>query len=138
MDAIKAKLLATFKMNDLGAASYILGIQITRDRKARTISLSQQQYIKRVVEQCGMADRKAAYTPMAPGIHLMADNPDGDNTTILKMEINGHIISYAAIMGSIMYTMMDMHPDLAYTVGILGRFSSNPKVYHWEATKHTL
>lgn len=31
MDSIKAKLPATFKIKDLGAASYILGIQITHD-----------------------------------------------------------------------------------------------------------
>ncbi|KIJ06565.1 hypothetical protein PAXINDRAFT_35872, partial [Paxillus involutus ATCC 200175] len=41
MDSVKAKLSVAFKMRDLGEAKYILGIEINRDRKLRTISLSQ-------------------------------------------------------------------------------------------------
>ena len=38
MDQIKSALGATFKMRDLGKAKYILGIELKRDRQARTIS----------------------------------------------------------------------------------------------------
>ncbi|HVH78874.1 MAG TPA: reverse transcriptase domain-containing protein, partial [Stellaceae bacterium] len=34
-----------FKLRDLGSTSYLLGIEITRDRPNRTISLCQRQYI---------------------------------------------------------------------------------------------
>ncbi|KIJ15153.1 hypothetical protein PAXINDRAFT_38949, partial [Paxillus involutus ATCC 200175] len=44
VDSIKAKLSASFKMHDLGEAKYILGIEIKRNRKLHTISLSQSQY----------------------------------------------------------------------------------------------
>ena len=48
MDSIKAKLSASFKMWNLGEAKYILGIEIKRNRKFRTISLSQSQYSRTV------------------------------------------------------------------------------------------
>ena len=28
------------------------------------------------------------------------------------------------------------HPDIAYTVGVLVQFNSNPGMAHWKATKH--
>ena len=54
MDSIKAKLSASFKMRDLGEAKYILGIESKRNRKFQTISLSQSQYSRTVLECTGM------------------------------------------------------------------------------------
>lgn len=138
MNSIKSKLSATFKMRDLGPASYILRIAISRDQKMRTISLSQKQYINQVVERCGMSNSKPIWTPMAPNTQLLAENPDGNNTSIFKMKIGDQNVSYASIVGSIMYAVMGTQPDLAYTVGGLGRFSSNPKAHHWTAAKRAL
>ena len=42
-------------MKDLGEAHFVLGIQIERNRQARTLSISQQQYIKKVVERFDMS-----------------------------------------------------------------------------------
>ena len=42
MDKVKAMLASKFKMRDLGKASYALGIEIKRDRRKRTIRLSQR------------------------------------------------------------------------------------------------
>lgn len=66
MNQIKTKLSSLFKMRDLGPASYILGIEIIRDRPKRTVSLSQRQYIRTVLERYGMADCRPMWTPMAP------------------------------------------------------------------------
>lgn len=138
MDSIKAKLSSAFKMKDLGPASYILGIAISRDRLKRTISLSQAQYIKTVVERCGMADSKPAWTPMETRPNLSMDDPNGDNTPIFEMDINGRNVSYSSIVGSLMYATMGTRPDLAFVVGALGRFSSSPKRHHWAMAKHAL
>lgn len=37
-----------------------------------------------------------------------------------------------------MYAMLATRPDLAYTVGVLGRYSANPKKCHWELAKRCL
>lgn len=37
-----------------------------------------------------------------------------------------------------MYAMLGTRPDIAHTVGILGRFSANPKQIHWAAAKRLL
>ena len=37
-----------------------------------------------------------------------------------------------------MYAMVATRPDLAYVVGVVSRYMSNPGRKHWEAVKHIL
>lgn len=46
---LKKSLEREFEMNDLGAATRILGMDIVRDRKAGTLKLSQEVYLKKVL-----------------------------------------------------------------------------------------
>ena len=43
---------------------------------------------------------------------------------------------YAHAVGSLMYLAISTRPDIAYVVGVLSRFSSNPGYAHWAAVKH--
>ena len=43
-----------FDMNDLGKASYVLGIQILRDRSSAIMRLSQQTYIEHILKRFNM------------------------------------------------------------------------------------
>ena len=47
-------------------------------------------------------------------------------------------ISYASIVGSLMYVMLCTIPNICYSVGILSRYQSNPGREHWTAVKHIL
>ena len=37
-------------------------------------------------------------------------------------------IPYASVVGSLMYAQVCTRPDIAYAVGVLGRYQSNPGV----------
>ena len=124
-------------MQDLGEVSYILSIKIEHDRRNHTISLSQKQYCKTILKRCGMDDSKPAAMPMSSSIRLTADDPE-DNTIIHQMNINGKVVSYPSVVGSLMYAMLGTRPDLAYTVGNMGCYSASPKKCHWEAAKRAL
>ena len=54
LQAVKAWLHGLFSMNDLGDASYILGMKIYRDRSWRMIGLSQSACIDKVLERFKM------------------------------------------------------------------------------------
>ena len=43
-------------MKDLGNASFVLGIQILRDRSQGILRLSQKSYIEKVLNRFGMKD----------------------------------------------------------------------------------
>jgi len=47
-------------------------------------------------------------------------------------------VPYLAAVGALMYLATSTHPDIAYTVGCLARFNSNPGIAHWHAVKHLL
>jgi hypothetical protein len=136
---IKGMLSSSFEMRDLGTAKYLLGIEIVRDRKKRTIALNQCQYIDKVLDRYGMTNCKPVFTPMATGTDLSAFDPESDET-IPQMALveGGPVISYQSVVGSSMYAMLGTRPDIAHTVGVLGRFSANPKGIHWAAAKRLL
>lgn len=47
-----------FEMKDLGAAKYILGMEIKRDRSKRKLWLSKRKYITNVLDKFNMFDCK--------------------------------------------------------------------------------
>jgi len=116
-EKMKRRLLRLFKMHDLGEAKHLLGIEITRDRAKRTISLSQRQYILKMLQKYGLQDCKPVATPMDPGLALSkAQCPEPNSDEWLEMQ--GKL--YKNIIGSLMYAMVATRPDICYTVGALG------------------
>ena len=47
-------------------------------------------------------------------------------------------IPYSSLVGSLMYAQVCTHPDIAFVVGMLGRYLSNPGSQHWKAAKKVL
>ena len=70
INVLKRKLANSFAMKDLGAAKQILGMRITRDRKDRKLTLSQGEYIEKVLERFRMQDAKPISTPLASHFKL--------------------------------------------------------------------
>ena len=49
-----------------------------------------------------------------------------------------HKIPYLATVGTLMYLATTTRPDIAYSVGVLARFNSNPGWAHWLVVKHLM
>ena len=54
----KARIGSKFKLTDLGPISWLLGMQVTRDRPNRTLSLSQHAYIDTIIDLLDMVGRE--------------------------------------------------------------------------------
>ena len=67
MHKTKRFLAKNFEMKDLGDASFVLGIQIHRDRSWGILGLSQKIYIEKVLKRYGMQNCKPRDTPVAKG-----------------------------------------------------------------------
>ena len=63
IESIKRKLIARFKMTDMGDVSLVLGMHVTRDRQNNTLTISQENYTKSILEKIGMASCKPSSTP---------------------------------------------------------------------------
>jgi hypothetical protein len=66
LTSFKAQLGARFKIKDMGDLSQLLGMHITCDRSARTISLDQSKYLRDILAKYGMTDYKPSSLPMDP------------------------------------------------------------------------
>jgi hypothetical protein len=63
--SLKAQLGARFKIKDMGDLSQLLGMHITRNRSARTISLDQSKNMRDFLAKYGMT-REAIVPPYGP------------------------------------------------------------------------
>ncbi|KAH9769617.1 hypothetical protein KPL71_012080 [Citrus sinensis] len=118
---LKAELMAVFEMKDLGPAAKILGMQIKRDRHAKTLFLTQTGYLKRVVNIFGMVNSKPVTTPVAVHFKLSKQHAPQEEADIDHMRK----IPYSSAVGSIMYAMVCTRPDVAYGIGLVSRFMGN-------------
>ena len=44
-------------------------------------------------------------------------------------------VPYASAVGGLMYAMIATRPDIAFAVGVVSTYMSNPVKKHWEAAK---
>ena len=63
IEKIRSKLMEKFKTTDMANVSLMLGMQITRDREKKTLTISQDEYTKSILERFGMANCKPVSTP---------------------------------------------------------------------------
>lgn len=129
--SLKQQLSKTFSMKELGPAKHILGMQIVRDRKARKLWLSQEAYIKKVLQRFNMEKAKPVSTPLA--LHFKLSKEQCPSTIEDKERMKN--VPYASAVGSLMYAMVCTRPDIAHAVGLVSRFLSNPGREHWNAVK---
>ncbi|CAI7902867.1 unnamed protein product [Closterium sp. NIES-54] len=129
MEQMKQQLQQRLKCKDLGDLTHYLGMAITRDRPARTITLSLSHYIGQILEKFEMAQASPMATPLLFG-HQLAPPASPSSSTR----------PYAELVGSLMYAMMCTRPDLAYPISVLARFLGPGRhiEVHWKAAKRVL
>jgi hypothetical protein len=109
VEEFKEEMKRAFLMSDLGLLSFYLGIEVRQD--AGGITLRQAHYAKKILEMAGMADCKAAATPMEERLRLSRDS--------MAEEVDATL--YHHIVVSLRY-LIHTRPDLTYAVGYVSRF----------------
>ena len=88
-------------MEDMGDATYVLGIKISRDRTSKLLYLDQEKFIENILRRFKMDKCKSLNTPVSKGQHLSKTMCPRDQIEILEMET----VPYAQAVGSLMYAM---------------------------------
>eukprot|EP00253_Pinus_taeda_P031702 PITA_31702 len=127
----KTQLSSKFDMKDLGAANYILGMEIKRDRAKRKLWLNQRKYVETILQRFNMQDSKSVKVPIPIGVRLSAEQCPKTQ----EAEEDMSHVPYASAVGSLMYAMVCTRPDIAHAVGVLSRFMSKPGKEHWTTMK---
>ncbi|CAI7878123.1 unnamed protein product, partial [Closterium sp. NIES-54] len=128
---VKSELQKRHTCTDLGELRSYLGLQITRDRARRTITLTQSPMVHHVLQRFGFQFSSPQSTPLPTGQSLSA--PPSDES----VELSG---LYPETVGCLMYLMTCTRPDLAYPLSILARYVApgRHRPEHWEAAKRVL
>jgi hypothetical protein len=121
-------------MKDLGEASYVIGIEIHRDKQQKVLRLSQKAYVEKVLERFRMSDCKSSVVPIAKGERFIKDQCPKNELEQQQLKS----IPYASAIGSLMYAQVCTKPDIALAVGMLGRYQSNPGLEHWKVAKRIM
>ncbi len=112
----------------MGPLAFYVGLKVTRDRKKKTIKLSQPGYIEKLLDRQGMLKAKTAKTPMRETSLLPYEKPVSSNEKT----------KYAAKIGSIMYAMVETQIDIAFATSMVSRFAKNPGPDYFSAVDQIL
>ncbi|CAI7773644.1 unnamed protein product [Closterium sp. NIES-53] len=128
---VKSELQKRHTCTDLGELRSYLGLQITRDRARRTITLTQSHMVNQVLQRFGFQYSSPQLTPLSTSHSLSA--PPSDES----VEPSG---PYPELVGCLMYLMTCTRPDLAYPLSLLARYVApgRHRKVHWDATKRVM
>lgn len=118
-----------YKLRHLGALSYFLGLNITRDRNSRSLKIDQATYVQKLLVRHGLQDCKGVTTP-GPSFNFTKEVCPG--TPIKEKE------EYASLVAALLYAMRGSRPDIAASLSTLCKFTANPSKEMWVALKRVL
>ena len=121
----KNMLNSRFDMKDMGLANVILGIKIKRTSKR--LILSQSHYVDNILEKFDKDNSGIVKTLVDVTLHLSKNKGESVSQ-----------VEYSRVIGSLMYLMSCIRPDIAYAVNKLSRYTSNPGVMHWQGIMRVL
>ncbi|CAI7741178.1 unnamed protein product [Closterium sp. NIES-54] len=128
---VKFKLQKRHTCTDLGELRSYLGLQITRDRAQRTITLTQSHMVQQVLQRFDFTYSSPQATPLSTRHSLSALSSDE------SVELSG---PYPELVGCLMYLMTCTRPDLAYPLSIVARYVApgRHRPEHMAAAKRVL
>nr|GEX06971.1 hypothetical protein [Tanacetum cinerariifolium] len=110
---------------DMGEADVIFGIRIKLE--SNRIAIFQSYYIEKVLKKFTYFDCTLVSTPMDTSEKRMPNNGQG----VSQLE-------YSRVIGCFMYVMTYTRHDIAFAIGKLSMYTSNPGTQHWQAIQWVL
>ncbi|CAI7895166.1 unnamed protein product [Closterium sp. NIES-54] len=110
---VKSELQKRHTCTDMCELRSYLGLQITRDRARRTITLTQSHMVHQVLQRFGFQFSSSQPTSLSTSHSLSA--PPSDES----VEPSG---PYPELVGCLMYLMICTRPELAYPLSLLAHY----------------
>ena len=114
--------ISELEIKDLGDVTEFLGIRITRSN--RSIYISQESYLQRLLTRFNKQNVKPRKTPLQQGTKLNKNDQTATpkDTNLFQQQI-----------GSLIYLAIFTRPDITYAVNLLSRFMANPSPEHFSS-----
>ncbi|GKC70540.1 retrotransposon protein, putative, ty1-copia subclass [Tanacetum coccineum] len=131
IDAMNAEIQS---MMDNMEATFIFGIKIYRDRLKRLIGLGQNAYMDKILKRYKMDNSKCGHILMQERLDLNKSQGAQTPKEVNRMKN----VPYASTVGSIMYVVRCIRPDVAFAQNITRHFQQNPGELHWTTVTNIL
>jgi hypothetical protein len=131
---LKSEIRQHWEITDGGEMRWYLGFAIKWDWVAQTISINQHAYIEAMLNKFRLTNAKHMSTPMEAGAHFTKEQGPSTHTQAMRM----WGVPYAEAIGCVLWPVMIMRPDCAFTIRILSQFIQNPGSIHWEVLKRVM
>ncbi len=135
-----ALLRERFNINHLGESKFMLGMRITRDRRAGTLTLDQELYLTKALEKFGLAQCRPAPTPgvvtssrctpaaatlggaesQEPAVASSAPAASASSLPLADLKL------YQEKVGTLLYAAISTRPDIAHAVNRLTQHMQAP------------
>lgn len=125
LDELEAFIRSRVRNIVVGDAEKYLGLEISRDRPARTITVRQQQYIEDMAESEGITVADIKPTP-------------ANTTTDLLLEPKGTEPPLRSIVGKLRFPADRAHPGTLHIMSALGSTQVTPSPVHVKAAKRVM
>jgi hypothetical protein len=126
LNNLKQRFTQKWECRDLGQLEEFLGMQITRNRKERTLYINQMDYLECVLERFHIT-KNPEIIPLPKGFKFTPYTGNVDPKFRQK---------YQQLVGSLMYLMIGSRPDIAYAVVKLSQQSASPSAEHYKVGLH--
>ena len=111
-----------FEMSMFGEIKFFVELQVYQLKYS--IFVTQSKYIKEILKIFGLEDSKLVSTPMIIG-HRLSKNDE-----LAKVDQT----MYRSMIGKLQY-VVHSRPDIVLSIGIVARFSANPRENHLMVVK---
>ena len=124
IETIKKSMNNRYKMKDLGALKYFLGINIMQDEN--NVFINQSSYIESLLGKFNFSNANPVKSPVECSIKLVKANESSDLCDVTL---------YQSAVGSLLYLSTKTRPDITFAVSNVARYCQKPTQQHWSAVK---
>jgi hypothetical protein len=103
-------------------------MKIFRDRRLKLLALNQSAYVEQILRDHEMWDCKSLITLMNAFCRLIKIFDEYIADKSLRT-------SYQSVVKSLMYVMLEIRSDIAYSISVISRYVFNSTQTHWQAIK---
>ena len=123
----------------LGEPSKFIGMEITRNRKAKTLTITQTKYIEKLAEKFSIGNNYKRWS--GPNGSTEADVKHWNSLMTAKSDADNvryHGKDYLGLIGSLLYAGNTTRIDIQYNCSYLAQFMQAPTIEAYEAAEAVL
>lgn len=136
IDRLKLMLSNTFRMKDLSAVKYFLGLEI--DRSSADFFVSQKKYVVELIEEFGLTSATPLKLPMDIHLRLTPKTGNALKDPHLYQRLLGKLIYLTITAPCYSFLIFLSRPDIVFSVHILSQFMQHPTTAHMNAATKLL